>query len=65
MQLVFVLPALFAVVVSVPASFGLTAGTKVKRRMRRVLSAAVTAERERGKRQKKERGWREPGESLE
>lgn len=29
-QLVFVLPASFVVVVSVPASFGLTAGTKVK-----------------------------------
>lgn len=49
MQLVFVLPASFVVVVSVPASFGLTAGTKVKLRLRRELSAAAKGERKSGK----------------
>lgn len=53
MQLVFVLPALFVVVVAVPASFGLTAGTKVKLGLRRELSAAVKAERKRGKEEKR------------
>lgn len=57
MQLVFVLPALFVVVVAVPASFGLTAGTKVKLGLRRELSAAVKAEGQRGRRD--EKNWRE------
>lgn len=52
MQLVFVLPALL--VVSVPASFGLTAGTKVKLRLRRELSAAARGRGERLKRGRKD-----------